>query len=208
MALKRIEAIASLVPNDAFVLDIGTDHAYLPIYLIKNNIAKYVYASDVAEGAINQAIANINKYNLNDRIKTYLTDGIKNIPRDYNVITISGMGTETIKQILDNNLFLDTYIIQSNNDLYDLRKFFNQNNYKIEKEIIIYEGKIYYSIIKFIKGKQKLNDDELHFGISYNKEYLNHLKNKFEIILKSIPEEKNREVKKNLEYINNLLKKC
>lgn len=207
MALKRIEAIASLVPNDAFVLDIGTDHAYLPIYLIKNNIAKYVYASDVAEGAINQAIANINKYNLNDRIKTYLTDGIKDIPRDYNVITISGMGTETIKQILDNNLFLDTYIIQSNNDLYDLRKFFNQNNYKIEKEIIIYEGKIYYSIIKFIKGKQKLNDAELHFGISYNKEYLNHLKKKFEIILKSIPKGKNREVKKNLEYINNLLKK-
>ena len=67
MALKRIEAIASLVPNDAFVLDIGTDHAYLPIYLIKNNSAKYVYASDVAEGAINQAISNINKYGLNDK---------------------------------------------------------------------------------------------------------------------------------------------
>ena len=208
MALKRIEAIASLVPNDAFVLDIGTDHAYLPIYLIKNNIAKYVYASDVAEGAINQAISNINKYGLNDKIKPFLTDGIKNIPRDYDVITISGMGTETIKQILNNNLFLDTYIIQSNNDLYALRKFFNKNGYKIEKEIIIHEGKIYYSIIKFVKGTQKLNNAELHFGISYDKTYLNHLKTKFESIMKTVPEDKNKGLKKDLEYINNLLKKC
>lgn len=208
MALKRIKAIASLVPNDAFVLDIGTDHAYLPIYLIKNNIAKYVYASDVAEGAIKQAISNINKYSYNDKIKTFLTDGIKGIPKDYNVITISGMGTETIKKILNSNLFLETYIIQSNNDLYELRKFFNENDYKIEKEIIVYEGRIYYSIIKFVKGEQKLNDAELHFGISYDKAYLNHLKTKFERIIKNVPENKNNDIKKQLEQINSLLKEC
>ncbi len=208
MALKRIEAIASLVPNDAFVLDIGTDHAYLPIYLIKNKIAKYVYASDIAEGAILQAISNINKYSLSGKIKTFLTDGIKDIPKDYNVITISGMGTETIKKILNKNLFLDTYIIQSNNDLYELRKFFNDNGYKIEKEIIVYEGKIYYSIIKFVKGNQILNDSELHFGISYDKSYLNHLKTKFEKIIKNVPEDKNNEIKRQLNQINDLLKKC
>ena len=62
----RLKGIASLVDKCNVIADIGTDHGYLPIYLINNNIAKYAYACDVAAGPLNSAKDNIAKYQLED----------------------------------------------------------------------------------------------------------------------------------------------
>ena len=62
--MKRIETLASLVDKDAYVLDIGTDHAYLPIYLNKNDITKSLVGSDISKNALEYANTNLVKYGL------------------------------------------------------------------------------------------------------------------------------------------------
>ena len=101
--MKRIETLASLVDKDAYVLDIGTDHAYLPIYLYKNNITKSIVGSDISKNALEYAKTNLVKYGLENKIKLIVSDGFKNINETFDIAIISGVGTGTIKKILDYN---------------------------------------------------------------------------------------------------------
>ena len=75
---KRLEAVATLVDVGAKVIDVGCDHAYLDIYLTLNNDNKCI-ATDINENALNMAKTNIKKYKLGKKIKTILTDGLKDI---------------------------------------------------------------------------------------------------------------------------------
>ena len=77
--MKRIEPLASLVDKDAYVLDIGTDHAYLPIYLYKNNITKSIVGSDISKNALEYAKTNLVKYGLENKIKLFKNDTILDI---------------------------------------------------------------------------------------------------------------------------------
>ena len=97
--MNRIEAIASLVDNDALVVDIGTDHAYLPIYLYENDITKNIVASDISSNALLFAKNNLEKHNLRGKIKLVVSDGFKNLDECFDIAIISGVGTETIKKI-------------------------------------------------------------------------------------------------------------
>ena len=99
---NRLKSIASLVTNEDIIADIGCDHAYLDIYLVKNKIIDKAYVSDVNYSALNNGIKNIKKYNLEDKIDAKLSDGISSISEDVNTIVISGMGASTIIKILDN----------------------------------------------------------------------------------------------------------
>ena len=94
MLSLRLKTIASLVKKDAMVLDIGTDHAYLPIFLQRNNLCKKVIASDISANALAVAKKNVEKYHAD--VKLYLSDGLNDIPDDYDTIIISGMGTLSI----------------------------------------------------------------------------------------------------------------
>ena len=75
---KRLEAVATLVDVGKRVIDVGCDHAYLDIYLTLNNENKCI-ATDINEKALNSAINNIKKFNLEDKIETKLTDGLKGL---------------------------------------------------------------------------------------------------------------------------------
>ena len=76
---NRLSNIASLIDNCESFADIGTDHGYLPIYLIQANKAQYGYACDVAKMPLNSAKENISKYNLCDKISTILSDGLDKV---------------------------------------------------------------------------------------------------------------------------------
>ena len=192
MNSKRILAIASLIEKQDSIVDIGCDHAYLDIYLIKNKLCKKAIASDISEGAINQARTNIEKYGLVKKIKTVISNGLENIDiKDINTVVISGMGTKTILDILDNPKVnqINKFIIQSNNNLDELRLSMNKKNYKIVKEIVVYENSKYYTIIEYVHGNEKLSNITKLLGI-YNKdniEYYNYLYSKNKEILKKIP---------------------
>lgn len=199
--MNRIEAIASLVDNDALVVDIGTDHAYLPIYLYENDITKNIVASDISSNALLFAKNNLEKHNLRGKIKLVVSDGFKNLDECFDIAIISGVGTETIKKILDNEVLPNKLILSSHKNVSDLRKYMFKIGYKIEKEIIVYENNIYYNIIKYVKGKDNLSKYDLLVGLSNDINYKKHLLNKYKEIY-----EKSHD-KKYLEYINIIKRK-
>lgn len=199
--MNRIEAIASLVDNDALVVDIGTDHAYLPIYLYENDITKNIVASDISSNALLFAKNNLEKHNLRGKIKLVVSDGFINLDECFDIAIISGVGTETIKKILDNEVLPNKLILSSHKNVSDLREYMFKIGYKIEKEIIVYENNIYYNIIKYVKGKDNLSKYDLLVGLSNDINYKKHLLNKYKEIY-----EKSHD-KKYLEYINIIKRK-
>lgn len=199
--MNRIEAIASLVDNDALVVDIGTDHAYLPIYLYENDITKNIVASDISSNALLFAKNNLEKHNLRGKIKLVVSDGFKNLDECFDIAIISGVGTETIKKILDNEVLPNKLILSSHKNVSELREYMFKIGYKIEKEIIVYENNIYYNIIKYVKGKDNLSKYDLLVGLSNDINYKKHLLNKYKEIY-----EKSHD-KKYLEYINIIKRK-
>lgn len=176
----RLETIASLVDIDAKVIDIGTDHAYLPIILYKNNITKDITGSDISSEVLKQSKKNLEHHHLEDKIKLILSDGFKSITEDYDIAVISGMGTDTIKGILQSGSIPPKLIICSHNHLMELRTFMMNFGYSIDKEIVVKEKNKYYDIIKYIKGREELSAEEIIIGKSNNKEYFNHLKKHYQ----------------------------
>lgn len=181
MNSKRLEAIASLVPKGSTLLDVGTDHAYLPIYLSKEKICKRILASDISKNSVQKAKENLKKYNVKNVI-IYNADGLNGINEYYDTLTLSGMGTYTIIKILDKKNLPDNIIISSNNDLYTLRRYMQKIKYKIDKEITVLENGKYYDIIKYTKGKEYLSYFKLKYGKSKDKEYFKYLLNKEKFI--------------------------
>lgn len=172
MFSQRIKALGDLVSANNKVIDIGTDHAYLPIYLVLKRGFKEAFASDVSQKVLVQAEANIAKYKLEDKIHLYLSDGFKNLENTYDTAVIAGMGAETIKKIVTTPNLPPELIIGSNNHLEIIREFFMKLGYKIVKEEIIYEDGKYYDLIKYGKGYEKLSANEIKYGKHHHKKYL------------------------------------
>lgn len=211
---NRLKLLGDITPDNSSIADIGCDHAILDIYLseVKNNIK--IIASDINKNALNMAIKNINKYGKTNIIKTILSDGLNNIDTtNVDVIIISGLGTSTITNILNNSKIknINTIILQSNNHLEILRREVTKLGFYIEEEYIIKENNIYYVIIKFQRGKKTYTNLEYKYGPVLLKErpstfmeYLNVLKSKNKNILKEIPQSNTKEINKIKEDIKQI----
>lgn len=200
MKSLRLLAIASLIDNGSSVLDVGTDHAYLPIFLSQNKKCKSIIASDVSNNALKIAKDNLKKYHIDD-VKLILSNGLENINEDYDTIVLAGMGTSTIIKILENKKLPNTLIISSNNDLYKLRKFMNKIKYKIKEEIVILENNKYYDIIKYQKGNEKLSYFKKMYGKSNDKKYYKYLLTKEKFVFKKVNLFKKLNLLKNIIYL-------
>ena len=162
---NRLKDIASLIPKCNTVADIGTDHGYLAIYLIQENIAQKVIASDVAVGPLSQAKANIKKYNLDDKITTILSDGLDKIDGLADCIVMAGMGANLIISILEKRkVDYPCFILEANLNTNLIRKYVSSNNYQIVDEKVSFVAKKYYEIIKIEKGHQELSELEIKYG--------------------------------------------
>ena len=185
MLSKRLKTIASLVPTKDNVIDIGCDHALLDIYLTLHNENSCI-AADISEKVIDNARKNIIKYNLQNKIETIVSNGTNNIQIDKkSTIVISGMGTYTILDIVSkiDKEKINKLIIQSNNNLLDLRKKINELGYEIELEQVVFDKNKYYTIIVFIKGNKLYKRKQLKYGVNYIKnddyyKYISYLINK------------------------------
>ena len=202
MLSKRLETIISLIDKNKSVIDIGTDHAILTITISQINITSKIIATDIKENICKKAQNSINKANINN-IKIIQSDGFKNIQEKYDIAILSGMGTHTILNIIKNSKCPETLIISSQNDYEMLRRELNKLNYKIIKEIVIYEKK-YYPIIKYKKGKEKLTENDIIFGKSNNKEYYKYLQNKY---LNLYNKSKTEEFKNNYNKLTEIIEK-
>lgn len=184
---KRLFTIANLVDKNHIILDVGTDHGLIPIFLVNNNIVKKAYATDISKKAIDKLKKIVNDLNLVDKVIPIHNEGLNNITFRYDTLIISGMGYYTIKSITQNKNLPTTLIIQSNSKLKETRKFFNNLGYKIKKEVVVFEKNKYYVIIKYIKKRERLSYFALNFGKSNNKNYYIFLKKKNYNLLKNVP---------------------
>lgn len=184
----RLSMIASLVDINTRVIDIGCDHAYLDIYLTLNNQNECI-ATDINKGAIDNAKANIKKYNLERKIKVKKTDGLNGIKvKEDDNIVISGMGAFNIINILKDKELSNTLILSANNNVDILRKEVVKLGYIIDTEIFLYDNNKPYIIIKFIKGNKKYSDFDYLIGpiLKHNPEYKKYILNKYKKIYRSV----------------------
>lgn len=165
----RLQAVADMTPKCGTVADIGTDHAYLPIYLISENKCEKCIAADIATGPLNRAREYIEKHLGKDgRIKTVLSDGLKDIEDEYDAVTIAGMGGETIAQILKKTPLQrgKTAVLQPMTKAPELRKFLYENGFWIEDEIAVGEDRRVYSIIKAVKADSPKEYEPIEIFVS------------------------------------------
>lgn len=191
MLSKRLLEISKLVDKNKVVFDVGSDHALLPCFLVLNNICSKVYACDNKVGPLNKAKENIKKYHLEDKVIPVLGNGIDNIFEDVDIITISGMGFFTIKEILEGKDLrkYSKIIIQINKDNDLLRAFINDNKYSIINEVIVDDGFFYEILVIDPNKEEKYNDLEIKYGPILLKkkdkifiDYLNYKKDKYKDI--------------------------
>lgn len=199
----RLNKIAQKVTQNGIIADIGTDHAYIPIFLYKNNKIKSGIACDISKGSLQKAKDNIKKYNLQGKIQTRLGNGLEKISLQDNVDTviIAGMGGMLMIDILEKGKCIlenvKELILQPQKDIDKVREYLHKNNFKIiDDEMLKDDGK-YYTIIKSIKGKEDIlyKKEEYVFGrfeinnkCQILKEYIEDQLYKMEIVLKNIKE--------------------
>lgn len=185
---SRLSAVSSLVRKDSVLADIGTDHAYLPVYLIENNIIESAIASDIGKGPLLNAQKTVEKYDLTDKIQLRLSDGLKSFkPNEVNEISIAGMGGLLISEFINNTDWLKNedlhLILQPMTHIEDLRKTLFDYGFVIDKEIVAKDGDKLYIILSayFYKGQTAYTELDLIVGrLPYNeddlsKEYLNRI---------------------------------
>lgn len=166
---KRLQVVANLIQDNKKIIDIGCDHGLLSIYLAEKYKNIKIIASDVNKNALNSAIENIKKSSMQDIIETRLGNGLEVVTKDeIDTIVISGMGSNTIVGILkkskDKLTNVNNIIVQSNTDLYFLRKNITRIGYYIEEELLVEDKNIIYTVIKFTKGRKKYTYKELYLG--------------------------------------------
>lgn len=162
----RLRAVISLCSESDCYADIGTDHAFIPIYLAQKYKNSKIYAADLREGPIKIAKANAESYGVSARIDFFCADGLDFPNADLaKTIIIAGMGGETIINILDNAKWckeVPEIIIQPQSKIQELINYMIENNFSILDAKLAAEKERIYLIIKFGGGEKssELNNIE------------------------------------------------
>ena len=151
----RLLACANFVGRGNRVADIGCDHGYLSIYLLTQGIASSCIASDVNEGPLQSAQRNARKFGVANKIEFCLSDGVQNIPRDFDCMVCAGMGGETIMYILQRGFpWLKDQkrriILQCQSKRPELRQWLYDEGFRINRETLAKDGKFVYSIMEVV----------------------------------------------------------
>ena len=150
----RLLACAQYVKKGDRVADIGCDHGYLSIHLLTNGIAKSCIASDVNEGPLQSAMRNGRKYGVVNKMEFCLSDGVRNIPQDFDCMVCAGMGADTMMHILHDAPWLKDpkyrLILQCQSKRPELRQWLYDEGYRINRETLAKDGKFVYSIMEVV----------------------------------------------------------
>lgn len=166
---NRLALCASLVRVGVAVADIGTDHAYLPVWLVKSGKASSAVAADIKSGPLQRADETVKKFEAEGMVKTVLSDGLKNIsPNEAQDIVIAGMGAELICKILDDAPWVKDstkhLVLQPMSKSWVLLKYLYENGFDIlTQECAFAENKYYTVISTSYSGKVKEYDEVFPF---------------------------------------------
>ena len=149
---ERLKKVAKCVNEGSKVADIGCDHAYTAIYLIKNGIASNVIAMDINKGPLQKAKKNIQEYDCLKQIETRLSDGAKKLEvGEVDTILISGMGGRLTSKILAESIDVvrkcSQLVLQPQSEIYLVRQFLETIGFNIVYEDMLIEDGKYYVVI-------------------------------------------------------------
>ena len=167
---KRLEMIASLVPEGSIPADIGTDHGYIPIYLIENQIAARAIALDINKGPLERVRMHIVGHGLKGQIETRLSDGLKEVkPGEVDTMIAAGMGGALTIRILENSpeivASIREFILQPQSEIHKVREYLSRHDFCLVAEDMIEEDGKYYPIMKLVHGKEsEYSREELYYG--------------------------------------------
>ena len=167
----RLALCASYVRQGSVVADIGTDHALLPVWLVRSGKAVRAVASDINEGPIERARLNVSRNELNDRISTVVADGLAGVdPEQVDDIVIAGMGGDLIAAILDAAPWTKDsryrLILQPMSHAERLREYLFTNGFSIEQEQAVRDsGRVYSVICAAHTGSVSYTDAMLYGGL-------------------------------------------
>ena len=164
---KRLAAVAEFVPQGARLLDVGSDHAYLPIALMEEGKIDFAIAGEVVKGPYESAVHNVAGAGLADKIVVRLADGLAAFEASDQVttITICGMGGGLIADILaagvEKLASVDRLILQPNNREDELRAWLMNNGFKLVTEEIMTENDKFYELMVVEHGQRELKKLEI-----------------------------------------------
>lgn len=161
---KRLAAVARHIPKDAVIADIGTDHAYLPVYLIQQGRVQKALAGEVTLGPYHAAQETVRSCKLEQKIDVRLGNGLGVLqPGEADVAVLAGMGGKTIINILmaGHEVLKDLkrLIVQPMRDVAAVRRWLVRNGWCFVDEEMVYEDGHYYVIIASEKGTEKIVDE-------------------------------------------------
>lgn len=188
----RLHACCRYVKSGDRIADIGCDHGYLSIYLLTKGIASAAYACDVNEGPLQSAMRNSVKFGVRDQISFYLSDGVKNVPRDFDTLVCAGMGADTMVSILTAAPWLkdDRYrlILQCQSKTAMLRRFLSNQGWHIAEEAVLRDGRFLYTVMEVVwqPDSPRLTDGQCHFPPAMLKEPTSETKEYFDRVLFSL----------------------
>lgn len=169
---NRLLAVARQIPAGMTVADIGTDHGYLPVYLVVNDIAPRVIAADRSRRPLDSARQLISLLSLANQIDVRLGDGLGVLqPGEAEVICLAGMGGMAIREIIAAGLpqaeAAKRLVLQPQRNVPAVRRFLAEKGFKIVAEDLAEDDGFYYEIMAAEpagQGTIKLSDDEADFG--------------------------------------------
>ena len=148
----RLLACAGFVPRGSRVADIGCDHGYLSIHLLTTGIARSCIASDVKEGPLQSAQRNARKFGVANKLEFCLSDGVSNLPRDFDCMVCAGMGGDTMVHILEDAPWLKdsryTLVLQCQSKTPMLRRYLSENGWRICEEAVLRDGRFLYTVMQ------------------------------------------------------------
>lgn len=164
----RLQAVADWVPNGARLADVGTDHAYLPAWLVQNGRIAAAIASDLREGPLKKAGETCRRFGV-ESIDLRLCNGLAGIsPEEADTIVIAGMGGENIAAILEAAPWTadgkHTLILQPMSRVEVLRSFLADHGYAIRREAVIPERDTLYPLMLVTAGKMTLSPGQIYGG--------------------------------------------
>ena len=201
---SRLETIASLVTKGSKVADIGTDHGYIPVHLLKNNIVPFAILADINKGPLDNGKRFVKWHNLLDKVDFRLGSGIDVLHQgEVDEVIIAGMGGILISDILENKKEvahrLKKLILQPMQAQNKLRMYLLENGYEIIDEVLVREDfRIYEIIVAEYTGKYSEVENEIYFEVGEK------LVQKRDPLLKDFVDKKLKSYKDVLDHLENI----
>ncbi len=168
---KRLTAAADAVRPGKRVVDVGTDHAYLPAFLILSGKTPHCLGVDIGAGPLENAKKTVEKYALSDRVVLRISDGLHAVAsEEAEDITICGMGGTLMTKILSECTWLQKQdlhlVLQPQSHVWEVRSFLLQSGFFIENELVLEDaGKLYITVSAFFDGEvREAEDGFCYFG--------------------------------------------